>query len=182
MRNLIHHPPEYRRIRPHHYLIDLAQSQPPDDVFVLLGSADGAVHQFDLDRACHYIFSTARPRISATLFLSRSDSSATIVAFTTLCGLRRPIDLVSTLGIPQAVITARTAPPAITPVPSGAGLSSTWELENSPSTRCGIVVLSTLMRRRFFLAASIPLRIAEGTSLALPTPQPTTLAEGSPIT
>src|SRR5215472_6440763 len=38
------------------------------------------------------------------------------------------------------------------------------------------------IRRRFFLAASIPLRIADGTSLALPTPKPTTLAAGSPIT
>src|SRR5947209_4478991 len=36
--------------------------------------------------------------------------------------------------------------------------------------------------RRLFFAASIPLRIADGTSLALPTPYPTTLAEGSPIT
>src|SRR5216683_3074788 len=38
------------------------------------------------------------------------------------------------------------------------------------------------MRRRFFLAASIPLRMAEGTSLALPIPYPTTLACGSPTT
>src|SRR2546426_3127323 len=38
------------------------------------------------------------------------------------------------------------------------------------------------MRRRFFLAASIPLRIAEGTSLALPIPYPTTFAAGSPTT
>ena len=105
-----------------------------------------------------------------------------MVAFTTLCGLRRPIDLVSTLGMPQAVITARTEPPAITPVPSGAGFSSTCELANSPSTRCGMVWSGALMRRRFFLAASMPLRMADGTSLALPTPYPTTFAEGSPIT
>src|SRR5947207_13084237 len=45
-----------------------------------------------------------------------------------------------------------------------------------------MVVSSTWMRRRFFLAASIPLRIADGTSLALPMPKPTTLADGSPIT
>src|SRR6185437_4039590 len=38
------------------------------------------------------------------------------------------------------------------------------------------------MRRRFFFAASIPLRIAEGTSFALPTPNPTTRAEESPTT
>src|SRR5437016_7330246 len=45
-----------------------------------------------------------------------------------------------------------------------------------------MVVSSTWMRRRCFVAASIPLRIADGTSLALPMPKPTTLAEGSPIT
>src|SRR3981081_3260657 len=38
------------------------------------------------------------------------------------------------------------------------------------------------MRRKFFLAASIPLRIADGTSLALPIPYPTTFAAGSPTT
>src|SRR5438105_14981158 len=45
-----------------------------------------------------------------------------------------------------------------------------------------MVFCSTLMRRRFFLADSIPLRMADGTSLAFPTPKPTTFAEGSPIT
>src|SRR5580698_342037 len=45
-----------------------------------------------------------------------------------------------------------------------------------------MVVPSMWIRRRFFLAASMPLRMAEGTSLALPTPKPTTLAAGSPIT
>src|SRR6266446_5126403 len=38
------------------------------------------------------------------------------------------------------------------------------------------------MRRRFFFAASIPLRIADGTSFAFPIPNPTTLACGSPTT
>src|SRR5690349_5417447 len=37
-------------------------------------------------------------------------------------------------------------------------------------------------RIRFFLADSIPLRMAWGTSLALPDPYPTTAALGSPIT
>src|SRR6266567_8825091 len=36
--------------------------------------------------------------------------------------------------------------------------------------------------RRFFFAASMPLRIADGTSLALPTPNPTTRADESPTT
>src|SRR4029450_3754099 len=45
-----------------------------------------------------------------------------------------------------------------------------------------MVVPSVWMRRRFFFAASIPLRMAEGTSLALPIPYPTTFAAGSPTT
>src|SRR5438105_1175122 len=45
-----------------------------------------------------------------------------------------------------------------------------------------MVVPRVWMRRRFFLAASIPLRIADGTSLALPMPYPTTFAAGSPTT
>src|SRR4051794_17885448 len=45
-----------------------------------------------------------------------------------------------------------------------------------------MVFSSRWTRRRFFFAASIPLRIAEGTSLALPTPNPTTRACESPTT
>src|SRR5262245_6763721 len=70
----------------------------------------------------------------------------------------------------------------MTPVPSLAGLSNTSPLPKRPRLWCGIVVPRVWMRRRFFLAASIPLRIAEGTSLALPIPYPTTFAAGSPTT
>src|SRR5271154_4933899 len=84
--------------------------------------------------------------------------------------------------MPAEVITARTAPPAITPVPSGAGFSSTMPEPKRPSTVCGTEVCVRLMRIRFFFADSIPLRIACGTSLALPDPKPTTAAEGSPTT
>src|SRR5262249_32563659 len=115
-------------------------------------------------------------------FLSRNCSSASIVAFTTLCGLCDPIDLVSTFGIPTAVITARTGPPAITPVPSGAGLSNTRPEPNAPSTGCWMVVARTCTLRRFFFAASMPFLIAAGTSFALPVPKPTIFAPGSPTT
>src|ERR1035438_2583355 len=115
-------------IEQYHDLVDLPQTQSLHHPLMLHGGANRAAHQFDLDHAFHQSFSTARPRISATALRSRNDSSATMVAFTTLCGLRRPIDLVSTFAMPQAVITARTAPPAITPVPSAAGFSSTSEL------------------------------------------------------
>src|SRR5580765_3232581 len=105
-----------------------------------------------------------------------------MVALTTLCGLCEPMDLVSTLGIPTAVMTACTGPPAMTPVPSGAGFSRTIPLPNLPNTVCWIVVARTLTLRRFFLAASIPFVIAAGTSLALPVPNPTMRAPGSPTT
>src|SRR5690348_4662735 len=170
MRHLLHHPAKYGSVGPLHYLIQLAQSQTLHHQLLLDRRADRAAIQLDFDFAFHYSFSTAMPRISATAARSRSDSRATMVAFTTLCGLRRPIDLVSTLGMPQAVMTARTAPPAITPVPSRAGFNSTCELAKQPSTWCGIVVSGALTLRRAFFAASIPLRMAEGTSFAFPTP------------
>src|ERR1700675_2894021 len=84
--------------------------------------------------------------------------------------------------MPADVITARTAPPAITPVPSGAGFSSTIPEPKRPSTVCGTVVCVRLILMRFFFAASIPLRMACGTSFALPDPKPTTAADGSPTT
>src|SRR5580704_15109444 len=139
MRNLLHHAAKRRRIRPHHYAIHFLKAKRPHDHLMLFRSADRAAYQFDLNRSSHLdypTFSCTSPRISATSPLSRNCSSASMVAFTTLCGLCDPIDLVSTLGIPTAVITARTGPPAITPVPSGAGFSSTSPLPNRPSTVC----------------------------------------------
>src|SRR5882672_3225068 len=70
----------------------------------------------------------------------------------------------------------------MTPVPSLAGLSKTSPLPKRPRDWCGMVVPRVWMRRRFFFAASIPLRMAEGTSLAFPIPYPTTFAAGSPTT
>src|SRR5215475_2790073 len=141
MRNLLHKPAERRGIRTLDNLVHLPQSQRPHDNFVLFRRADRAADQFDPDlsrlfliKTRHYIFSGVRPRISITAFLSRSFSSASIVAFTTLCGLWLPIDLVSTFGIPHACTTARTGPPAITPVPSGAGFSMTSPAPYLPCT------------------------------------------------
>src|SRR5271166_726162 len=131
--------------------------------------------------AC-YSASTALPRSSATCSRLLSFFSASNVALITLCGLVVPIDFVSTFCTPTDVITARTAPPAITPVPSGAGFSSTIPEPKRPSTVCGTVVCVRLILIRFFFADSIPLRMACGTSFALPDPKPTTAAEGSPTT
>src|SRR5687768_10374213 len=117
---------------------------------------------------------SSRPRSLSTLPGSRSSISPWNVARTTLWWLADPIDLVSTFWMPADSTTARTAPPAMMPVPSGAGFSSTWPAPNLPSTGCGTVVPFSGTRIRDFFAASIPFLIAEGTSFALPTPNPTT--------
>ena len=96
------------------------------------------------------------------------------VARTTLCGFAEPSDFVRMFVMPHDSTTARTAPPAMMPVPSGAGFSSTAPAPNLPTMRCGIVVPASGTRIRFFLAASMPFLIAEGTSFALPMPKPTT--------
>src|SRR5262249_24667309 len=76
--------------------------------------------------------------------------------------------------MPAASTTARTAPPAMMPVPSGAGLSRTLPAPKFPTMRCGIVLPCSGTRIRFFFAASMHFLMAEGTSFALPMPKPTT--------
>src|SRR5882757_11465106 len=114
------------------------------------------------------------PRIRAIVAGSLSESRPWQVARTTLCALADPSDLVTMFVIPAASTTARTAPPAMMPVPSGAGLSSTLPAPNLPTIRWGIVVPAIGTRIRFFFAASMPFLIADGTSFALPMPKPTT--------
>src|SRR3954453_15411958 len=114
------------------------------------------------------------PRRRAISVGSFSASRPATVARTTLCGFAEPSDLVRMFAIPAASTTARTAPPAMMPVPSGAGFSSTLPAPKLPTIGCGIVVPCSGTRIRFFFAASMPFLIAEGTSFALPMPKPTT--------
>src|SRR5260370_25986180 len=127
MRNLFHHAPEALRVGPHHGAVHGLQPQGTHNNLVFHRTANGAANQlysyFTFShkqklRFCgggwweagNYFFppvryitlSSASPRISATWALSRSCSSALMVAFTTLCGLCEPIDFVSTFGIPTA--------------------------------------------------------------------------------
>src|SRR6185295_7269399 len=104
MRDLLHHAAEGRRVRTLHNTIHFLESQRLDNHFMLFWRADDAAYQFDLNGSRHnYLtLSSARPRISAISPLSRSPSSALMVAFTTLCGLREPMVFVSTFGIPTA--------------------------------------------------------------------------------
>src|SRR5665811_2524539 len=98
---------------------------------------------------------------------------ASIVARTTLTGFVEPWTLVRMSRMPAASTTARTEPPAMTPVPCEAGLSSTLAAANSARTSCGMVVPTIGILMRFFFASSTPLRMASGTSPALPSPAPT---------
>src|SRR3954470_3177960 len=79
----------------------------------------------------------------------------------------------STSWMPAHSSTARTGPPAMTPVPALAGLSSTTPAASSPCTGCGMVAAIRGTLKKFFLASSTPLAMAAGTSLALPYPTPT---------
>jgi hypothetical protein len=75
--------------------------------------------------------------------------------------------------IPAASITARTGPPAMTPVPGAAGFSSTTPAPSSPITSWGIVVFMSGTWIMAFFASSTPFWMAAGTSFALPYPTPT---------
>src|SRR5262245_7416992 len=117
--------------------------------------------------------SIGRPRRAAISSGRFSDLSAATVAWTTLIALEEPGDRDSTSCTPAHSRTARTGPPAMTPVPGLAGLSSTTPAAASPCTVCGIVPPMRGTRKKCFFAASTPLAIAAGTSLAFPYQTPT---------
>src|SRR4051812_26512446 len=145
MRNLVHHAADGRRVFTLDHLVQSRETKSLHHRLVLLGRADDGTYIFDLDglllcshhstlnsvvpwietRNFSYSSWTDLPRKAATLSRSRNCESASKVALITLCGFAVPKLLVSTFWMPAEVITARTAPPAITPVPSGAGFSST---------------------------------------------------------
>lgn len=58
-----------------------------------------------------------------------------MVAITVLSGVELPSDFVRMSRIPAASTTARTAPPAMTPVPGAAGFSITSDEAKVPRDR-----------------------------------------------
>src|SRR2546428_6076161 len=114
-----------------------------------------------------------RPRVWRTVSAERSCESALIVARTTFTGLVLPSDFERMSLIPADSTTARTDPPAMTPVPFDAGRSTTRAAPKSATTWCGIVRSTSGTSITCFLASSRPLLIAPGTSSALPRPAPT---------
>src|SRR5215218_5133061 len=111
---------------------------------------------------------TVRPRSFATSSGLRRSWSAATVAFTRLIGFWLPSDFESTSLIPASSSTARTPPPAITPVPGEAGFRRTREAECTPIVSCVIVAPCMGTLNRFLRARSTPFWIATGTSFALP--------------
>jgi len=91
-----------------------------------------------------------------------------MAALTKLSLLGEPKLLVRTSLMPAASTTARTAPPAITPVPGLAGIIRTVAAPKRPMTVWGMVEPLRLIRFICFWASLTPFSTAGGTSLALP--------------
>src|SRR5258705_11728756 len=171
MSHLVNHAARLRCIRQLHRVADAAQPHALHGEALSLVEPDGAPQERDLQflrrrfrgrflRCRHHYAPTSSasslPRYRATRVGSFKSIRPAKVARTTLCGLAEPSDLVRTFWMPHDSTTARTAPPAMSPVPSGAGFSSTLPEPNFPTTICGIVVPRSGTLIRFFLAPPIP--------------------------
>ena len=100
--------------------------------------------------------SAESPRRAATSSGRFRPCSPAIVALATLMWLDEPSDLAKTSLMPASSRMARAAPPAITPVPGAAGLSSTRPAPISPRMGWTIVEPANGTRKRFFFASSVP--------------------------
>src|SRR6478752_8841545 len=185
----VDHAPDLGAVLLDDHVTDPLETQRAKGVALVLLAADAGLLLLDLE-ACHQeatswltpsgtsafalssaagaTSSTGRPRRAATVSGSSRERRASTVACTMLIWLEEPSDLLSTSWMPAHSSTARTGPPAITPVPGAAGRSMTTPAAFSPCTGCGIVPCERGTRKKFFLASSTPLAIAAGTSLALP--------------
>src|SRR6476469_9718952 len=105
--------------------------------------------------------SSGRPRRAATSSGRTRPFSAATVACTILIGLSEPRDFDNTSWIPAHSSTARTGPPAMTPVPGLAGFSRTTPAAASPCTGCGMVCWIRGTLKKFFLASSTPFAITD---------------------
>src|SRR6476620_1278168 len=166
-------------------LSDFPQAEPAQHQAMALGRADRAALQGDADALSrrfrgfcrgHDVSTPARSsprrnRMTSSGFLSCVRPSS--VARTVLNGVPRPNVLEMMLWAPASSTTARTAPPAMMPVPSTAGFKRTCSPPNRPWTSCGMVPDLSVTWTRFFLACCTAFAMATGTSAALPLPMPT---------
>src|SRR5215211_7862765 len=168
--HLVEHAPDLGSILVHPGVPDALEPEGAHRPLVLLLGAYDAPHLRNLEGAHSAIFTPLLFSISALVLSCLRPCTVACTRFTAVV---EPSALVSTSLTPASSITALTAPPAMTPVPSEAGLSITEELSNLPRTSCGIVVLRIGTSNMLALARSWPLPIAAGTVFALPRPTPT---------
>src|SRR4029450_7763227 len=170
---------------------DLAEAECAERAIVLPRLADAAAHLGDLDGA-HAVTSAASaagssatsaagastlrygstseivlPRSRATSSGRRSALRPATVALAMLIGFVVPRLFATPSRIPASSSTARTPPPAITPVPSEAGRRNTLAASKRPRISCVIVVPCFGTVKRFFFASSTAFEMASGTSRAL---------------
>src|SRR5690349_21781586 len=178
----VDHPPDLGAVLLDDHVADPLQAERAQRVALVLLAADRGLGLLDLEGSSHQdvtsaralssaagaTSSTGRPRRAATASGSSRPLRASTVACTMLIWFDEPSDLLSTSWMPAHSSTARTGPPAMTPVPGAAGRSSTTPAAFSPCTGCGMVPWIRGTLKKCFLASSTPLAIAAGTSLALP--------------
>src|SRR3954451_23996485 len=138
------------------------------------GPAPAAAGSLAVSSASGFAFGTGRtwlivsPRVRATSSGRRRRRRPSTVAFSMLIGFVVPRLLARMSWMPPSSSTARTPPPAMTPVPSLAGRRRTRAAPNSPRISCVIVWPCFGTVKRFFFASSTAFEIASGTSRAFP--------------
>src|SRR5919107_517973 len=184
---MAHHAAELGSVLLCDHVVDPLETKRTQRVTVVLLAADVGLDLRDLElrhdyapapararsRAAGATSSSGRPRRAAISSGRCRPFRASTVACTMLIALSEPSDFDRMSWIPAHSSTARTGPPAITPVPGDAGLSSTTPAAFSPWIGCGMVPWIRGTLKKCFLASSTPLAMAAGTSLALPYPTPT---------
>ena len=150
----------------------------PDLIFMDIHLADGQAFKIfeQIDIECPIVFTTAYDRYALDAF--KVNSIDYILKPIKKEELRRAFDKLRRLSAPQVAEyveqTNRFVTSRITPVPSGAFLRSTEALPNLPITSwITLALLSSDTVIIFFIASSLPLRIASGISVAFPKPAPT---------
>src|ERR687897_1838985 len=187
MRHRVDHPADLGAVLLDDHVTEPLEAQAAQRVALVLLAADLRADLTDLQPLAHQepvpararsrdagaTSSSGSPRRAATASGRSRPCRAATVACTMLIGLDEPSDLDSTSWIPAHSSTARTGPPAMTPVPGEAGRRKTTPAASSPCTMCGMVPWMRGTLKKCFLASSTPFAIAAGTSLALPYPTPT---------
>src|SRR5512135_403112 len=163
------HAADLRPILPDHTVVEALEAERAQRVALAGGAADPRPHLGDLDPGHHTPLpararsmaagatsSSGRPRRAAISSGRTRPRSAATGACTMLMGFDEPRDLDSTSEMPAHSRTARTGPPAMTPVPGLAGLSRTTPAESSPWIGCGMVAPIRGTLKKCFFASSTP--------------------------